>query len=628
MDTNMEGELDSGVESSSNHPNQQNREWAQHLADEALAAPQDSSNDERLPTDVLVVVAEALASERDLNTLAKLNIAGRHVHEGTMPVLYETIVFADERAFERLVKSTNPKDWKYTKYILLPSSRFLFVTNTTLALLILHLRAQTLEENSPSADDLLLTAFPRLTLLGSTDSISPAPPLNHDHPLHLTLYKPFKLSEILRACTPYRSDEKEPGTTFFGATYLGTNTAEGSTPNRPDAGYFCDIVGLDLRPGAFITRKDEVAAGMEGWDARFSGRDFRLDVAEDVDAPGVEETLRIVLDHLALRASKKMTGQNKEIRLKVKCAPRVLEKIIELYDARPCFLNFEVDLTAPVTKEDMKRYLLAFGSAYEQHWPTHARYPAKSQVFLAIQARAPALHPSWWEEYNLDTDTEPEHMWMQYHGNGVFGNDGNDFDEDGPVDNMGNAEPLAQPAEIRRNDERAGFVLTLSRDLMCREEHQDGTQFWSRNYHVAAPPPPAVPTNGQQPGPWRDAPPLSENQLRALLLAQVQAARRAQGQAQSSARPVMTPERVARVEAHLRQNPALVQQLMGGMNPDMLQEFRRQDGVQPLPDLGVDVARARGDNVDIVDGGVGAEQEGEENDDDDDDEAMAGNGHR
>jgi hypothetical protein len=178
----------------------------------------------------------------------------------------------------------------------------------------------------------------------------------------------------------------------------------------------------------------------------------------------------------------------------------------------------------------MKRYLLALGSAYSQHWPVHARNPASHQLFLEVQAPAPALEPSWWDEYHLDTDPEAEHMWMQWHGSGMYGHNGADFDEDDPADNMENVVFAILPPEALgrpRVDERSGFVLTLSRALMLKSEHQDGIEFWSRSYQVAVPPP-AVPTNGQQAVEWdEDAPLLSEIQLRALLLAGLQAAERA-----------------------------------------------------------------------------------------------------
>ncbi|KAJ9112687.1 hypothetical protein QFC22_006189 [Naganishia vaughanmartiniae] len=481
----MNGQLDGLAKGSANHPNQQNRVWAQHLADAALAQPQDSSQeDEALPTDVLVVVAELLAGDGNLKTLANLNITGRHIHEGTVPVLYETVIFANEKAVDSFVRNAKPTVWKYVK--------FLFVTGTDLALLRRHLPKQP-QEDPPSLDDLLTTSFPRLTVFGSIDPTSPVPSRNHNRSLHLTLYKPFKLDDLLGPCIPNESQEDGVGITFFGTRFLRGAVTEG--PNRIEPDLLGDIVALSVRPGAFIL--NDLAVGMDGWHATFSGIDFRLDIVEEVDQPGVVDTLRTVMDHLALYASKEMVEKKRDVQLKVKCTPRVLEKIIEMYEARPCFLNFEVDLTASVTEADMQRYLLAFGSAYQQHWSTHARHPVNGQIFLAIQAPAPALDPSWWREYNLANDSEAEHMWMQWHGDGHYGIDDNDFDE-GHMENAdANDDEPAGP--VVRDTEPSGFALTLSQNLMCRDRHQDGELIWSRSYHVAAPPP-AAPTNGHQGG--------------------------------------------------------------------------------------------------------------------------------
>lgn len=67
-----------------------------------------------IPTDVFAVIAEILAGSRDLETLAHLNIASRQIHAGTLPVLYETLVFSDEKALSNAFKRP-PLGWKYTK---------------------------------------------------------------------------------------------------------------------------------------------------------------------------------------------------------------------------------------------------------------------------------------------------------------------------------------------------------------------------------------------------------------------------------------------------------------------------------------------------------------------------------
>jgi hypothetical protein len=54
----------------------------------------------QLPLDILTVVAEILAGDRDLSPLAQLNAVSRSVHEATLPVLYESVNFDDEQAVE------------------------------------------------------------------------------------------------------------------------------------------------------------------------------------------------------------------------------------------------------------------------------------------------------------------------------------------------------------------------------------------------------------------------------------------------------------------------------------------------------------------------------------------------
>jgi hypothetical protein len=45
-----------------------------------------------LPSEVLAVVAEFLAGECALGTLASLNVINHDIHEETLPVLFETVL--------------------------------------------------------------------------------------------------------------------------------------------------------------------------------------------------------------------------------------------------------------------------------------------------------------------------------------------------------------------------------------------------------------------------------------------------------------------------------------------------------------------------------------------------------
>jgi hypothetical protein len=68
-----------------------------------------------LPPEIIAVVAEIVAGDNDLHTLSKLNRVSRELHLGTLPVLYETVKFDDERAVERSIRATHPKGFKYCK---------------------------------------------------------------------------------------------------------------------------------------------------------------------------------------------------------------------------------------------------------------------------------------------------------------------------------------------------------------------------------------------------------------------------------------------------------------------------------------------------------------------------------
>ncbi|KAJ9096860.1 hypothetical protein QFC21_005133 [Naganishia friedmannii] len=572
--SNEMGELNGHAEFDYNGPNEQNRMWARHLAEEALEAPQDLSRDQRLPTDVFVVVAEILVGDRDLHASAQLNLVNRQIHESTLPVLYETVIFANQKAFERSMRFTNPKGWKYTKY--------LFVTKLTLALLRLHLRYQTQHLSEPTDD--LVTFFPRLELLGLADETSTSP-RNRDRPLHLTLYKPIRLPVLILACIPYKSNADQYSVTFFGTYYLRPDVARKRTKARPS--FVRDIVQLDVRPGAYIVRNEGwTAVGMEAWHPLWSGYHFKLEITGEITDIGVENTLRTVVNHLTRYAStkalKKVLGKKDDIALSMKCSPSVLERFIELYESRqPAFLNLIVDLTAPVTKEDMKRYLFALGSTYSQHWGAYEHEPTKRHQFVGIHANAPALLPSWVRAFNLANDPEADQYWMQWHGEAQYGYSGEaDDDEDNEQANMGN--PLQVPHIPGFNgDARSGFVMTLCRALMCGDQHQHGEQFWSRGYPCVAPAP-AAPANPRQGAP---RPPHAPPGVGQLARARVPA---------PPTRPAMTPERAAQINAQmeqLRQNPGLAQQLVG-MNPEMLRQFFRPDAPRPLPDVVLDIARA------------------------------------
>ncbi|KAJ9112699.1 hypothetical protein QFC22_006201 [Naganishia vaughanmartiniae] len=551
MNTEMNGELNGRAEGVYGN-DMDNWGWAGQVARRILQAPWDGAREQISPTDLFVAVAEILAGSRDLSSLASLNSVSRPVHEGTLPVLYETLIFADAQAFERSMISSNPKGWKYVK--------FLFVTSVTLPLLRLHLRYQA-DDNPACSEDEFATAFPRLVLLGFTDVTSPPRPANHDHPLHVTLYKPIHLAALLRACIHYGGEGsrfgKQSGISFLGTYYL-RQTGPG-TPVRVRLCSFRDIVRLDIRPGGCILReKGWQAQGMEGWHATYLGASFKygvnfeLEVAEGVEETRMQETTRTILDHLSIYASsKQVTAQNKSVTLKVKCDSQRTKKFIKLVSSwrqvwkfsavsllrvchlsvgeqfaqvQPYLFNLDFNITNPVTKKDMKRYLLALGSAYAQGWPAqaHAQDPLGGRPLFQIVAPGHGLHPPWMQDYELENEPDLCLYRMQLEGEALYGvypdwdrasddeSEGQTGDEttDDSNDDMSTAgnlrarRPLHQRPGPPANDAiiRSGFSVELSRALYYKQKYQDSDILWKRAFPVALPVPvlpPAGPVRSQ-----------------------------------------------------------------------------------------------------------------------------------
>lgn len=426
--------------------------------------------------------------------------------------------------------------------------RFLFVTTVTLRLLRLHLRMYA--RDMPNSTYEFATSFPRLILLGLTDVTSPSP-LDHEHPLEMTLYKLIRFPALLSACINYGDGRKgygrNCGISFFGTHYLGQNAAGRRT--EIESTTFCDIVRLDVRPGACILRKKGwPITAVKGWHATFCGVNFELVIAGDVEETGLEETLRTVLGHLALYAtSEQVTQHQKRIRFKVTCLPRILDRITELvsplshcvshrrlafhltqyccsslqkYDhVQPCFLDFKFCLTSPVNKEDMQRYFRALASVYRQYWATHAHThdSTKEIRFTDIDAPATALHPAWIQEYDLDTNPEADQYWSAWGGNMWCGPGdvlewNGDSDAEDERDDVGeeaqeegiedDAEDDAEedeeafavvpvgpvpPAAIANRDPLEGFEVNLYRTLMYKDELENSHMIWARGYPLAMP---------------------------------------------------------------------------------------------------------------------------------------------
>lgn len=196
----------------------------------------------------------------------------------------------------------------------------------------MHLRQQTYHLPEPSTD--LRKLFPRLAILGLALITAEVPVRKlstTDYPLHLTLYRPLSLPAAMRASIPYRIGGSTAGVSFFGTYYL-RQPEDGGKKRRHKPNAFRDIVGLTLMPGAYLLPcKGQIV--MEGWHATWAGFDYTLEIEDEASAEGVLDTLRLVLDHLALHTTMPISRDARdenERRLEIKCPPSVFERFIEM----------------------------------------------------------------------------------------------------------------------------------------------------------------------------------------------------------------------------------------------------------------------------------------------------------
>jgi hypothetical protein len=289
-----------------------------------------------VPTEIWGTIAEFLASDDGIFSLPQLNVASRETFEGTLPVLYETVKLRDEEAFTRSIGNVNLKGWKYTKYVhrtdpdhrLMPSCRYLFVNDVTLPLLRMHQRYQALlsgSTTSPPSD--FTDIFPRLVIFAEAKPGPTRRALPHNHflnknaPQHLTLYHPDSLSTVMQLCTPVKLG------TARGASFFGSYAPDPNAKRNNDFGrevLLCDIVGIKLKPGAYL--KASEPKDMSQCLPTTEGAEFTLQIEDEADAPGVEETLKVVLDHLkAYAGAKKVIIRERWIKAVLHCAVGVAQ---------------------------------------------------------------------------------------------------------------------------------------------------------------------------------------------------------------------------------------------------------------------------------------------------------------
>lgn len=69
----------------------------------------------QLPTELIVTIAEFLAGSFAYGSLAKLNLATRAVHEETLPVLFDTVVWETNRRWWIHEGGHVPRGLRYTR---------------------------------------------------------------------------------------------------------------------------------------------------------------------------------------------------------------------------------------------------------------------------------------------------------------------------------------------------------------------------------------------------------------------------------------------------------------------------------------------------------------------------------
>jgi hypothetical protein len=204
----------------------------------------------------------------------------------------------------------------------------------------MHQRYQTILSGSttPPPSD-FTDIFPRLVMFAQAkpDSTRRALPpyhyLNRYPPQHITLYKPLSLSTMKQVCTPVKPGEIRAAS-FFGSYVPNVKPTKRNTLDA----VLCDIVGLTLKPGAYLKPSDP--QDMSKCLPSTQGTKFTLKIEDEADASGVQETLKVVLDHLkAFAGAKQVIIREKWIKLVLHCAPSVLLKWIDL--VRPCAYSLE-----------------------------------------------------------------------------------------------------------------------------------------------------------------------------------------------------------------------------------------------------------------------------------------------
>lgn len=204
------------------------------------------------------------------------------------------------------------------------------MNEVTLALLRMHVRQQTYHLPEPSSD--LKRVFPRLAMVGMSNLQAQRIIMQSDPaPLSLTIYRSLSVAQVMRATRPTalsRPLDRPIGVSLFGAFYFDSDTAG----DRIKPEVFREIIEIAFMPGASI-RQARGQIGMEGWHCSYRQvYDYTLDIEDEVPDSALEETLSVVLAHLAVSPDPQVGesfGSAGESKLEIRCHPSVFERFVD-----------------------------------------------------------------------------------------------------------------------------------------------------------------------------------------------------------------------------------------------------------------------------------------------------------
>lgn len=210
----------------------------------------------------------------------------------------------------------------------------MFVDEAVYPLLRLHQRySRELIDPSSSEPLDLLWSFPRLVIFGLGKRIEKAEYRvyqSREKPLHITLYRPISLPDLIHVCLPVHGGGYENIRTlsFFGCFYH--RLKKGQALPQIDFDIVRDIVGLTIKPGAYITRP-AYTRDMRMWRPTKDGPDFELEIQGEGDEPGLEETVKMALAHLKVFMEwKKEAAYGRGTRINLMCTSSYLERFCDM----------------------------------------------------------------------------------------------------------------------------------------------------------------------------------------------------------------------------------------------------------------------------------------------------------